>query len=100
MFGAQNRFGARHNHRAMGVPVTALGIVTLVVLTRFDAQAQTSSDTSYPYVGCFVDARPRVMPRQIAFHADELTLASCATSCLLDADPSWKYAGLEFGQEW
>lgn len=100
MFEAQNKFRARHNRRAMDVPMTALGIVTLVALTRFDVQAQTSSDASYSYVGCFVDARPRVMPRQIAFHADELTLASCVTSCLLDADPSWKYAGLEFGQEW
>lgn len=100
MFGAQIKIGARHNRRAMDAPVTALGIVALVSLAGFDAHAQASSDTSYPYVGCFVDARPRVMPRQIAFHADELTLASCATSCLLDADPSWKYAGLEFGQEW
>ena len=98
MLGTKNALGARRNRLATTSPVT-LALIALAALNRLTAQVQASDDL-YPYVGCFQDGRPRIMSRQIALRADELTLAKCATACLADTDPSWKYVGLEFGQEW
>ena len=98
MWATMNTLGARRYRRAATSPVT-LAFFTLSALNRLPAQVQ-SKDGIYPYVGCFEDAESRVMPTQIVLRADELTLARCAADCLADTETGWKYAGLEFGQEW
>lgn len=77
-----------------------VGFAALAALTRRVAQATSAYDT-YPLVGCYKDTRQRVMPTQLVM-LDEFTVASCATGCLKEnvVGDEWKFAGLQYGQEW
>lgn len=73
-----------------------LGFAALASLTWSVADAQVAYD-NYPFVGCYVDQRARALPKQHVLPS--ITLAGCVAACISD-EPSWKYAGLEYGQEW
>lgn len=79
-----------------------VGFAALAALTRHVAEAQEAYET-YPLVGCYKDTRTRVMSRQLQLPKDVvLTVDSCASRCLEDREEGdeWKFAGLQYGQEW
>lgn len=81
------------NRRALSSPALVI-FAALAAFTRRAADAQVS----YPYLGCYNDAKERAMKNQQ--QVSPLTLEDCAAVCLRDTNPAWNYAGLQFGQEW
>lgn len=96
MRGAQNNSSRGRLNRRVKSPAL-VGFATLAALTQCTADDSGSGEL-YPYIGCFKDTRRRVLVKQLP--VNPLTLVGCASACLNDVDPSWKFAGLEFGQEW
>lgn len=76
-----------------------VGFAALAALTRSVAKASLAYDT-YPLVGCYKDTRQRVMSRQL--QVVPLSVAGCCNACLGDGETGeeWKFAGLQYGQEW
>lgn len=90
----------RSSFQLAGWPGATVVALVSVALLLMPAVVEAALE-DYPYIGCYNDMPERVMKRQM--QPDQpLTLAGCATACLKDQSEGkeWKFAGLQYGQEW